>query len=557
MRISCYRWSSPVGIVLASLILVACTGTSQTSTSTTSSTGAVTANGSSGSGQPSDPAGSSAAPSTAPTGGGTISADSVQAAVGELDTIVKKGMDTTTVPGVAVAVVYQGKVLVAKGYGLREVGRPETVDADTVFQLASVSKPLGATALAVAVTQGKLSWDDPIQKGLPDFRLADPWVSSHVTIADMYSHRSGLPSSDHSSDILEDLGYNQQEIFDRLRLDPLAPFRDSYAYSNYGLTSGGESAAAALGESWQDLVKSELYDPLGMTATNSTFAGVQAQGNRAALHKKTDGTWVPELKFDIDNQAPAGGASSSVNDLSKWMTMLLAGGVVDGKQFIDEKNLLEMWGPQIARESAAKIGLRTPFYGFGWNVEYDSGGRLVVQHSGAFSTGAATNVLLVPAEGVGIITLTNGDPVGLPEAVNNAFLDQVKYGQQTKDWLTLYGQAFSHLEAAPGTTDFTKPPATVAPAGPNSTYVGTYANDYWGPITVTASGADLAFSIGPESQVYPLTHYTGDQFFFTQRGESGFGLLSGAPFAKGADGTETLTIDAWNVNKLGVFTRAS
>lgn len=524
---SCLRGGGAVLVVVA---LAGCTETSGPGAATTS------------------PAGSGGGAS------GQITAESVQAAVAALDGIVTADMSAITVPGAAVAVVYGGKVLTAKGFGIREVGRPEKVDADTVFQLASVSKPLGSTAVAAAATSGKVAWTDSVQKGLPGLTLKDPWISTHVTIGDMYAHRSGLP--DHSGDILEDLGFSQDEIFGKLRQEPLSPFRDNYAYTNYGVTAGGESAAKSVGSTWTQFTQDFLLKPLGMSSTTYSFAELESRQDRAALHAKENGQWKPNLKFDVDRQAPAGGASSSVNDLAKWVTMLLAGGKADGKTIVGEKDLLTVWAPQSVRQPAAKIGAKTGFYGFGWNIDYDSNAKLMVQHSGAFGTGAATNVLLLPEAGLGIITLTNGEPVGLPEAINYAFIDQAKYGKQTNDWLKIFNQAFTSLEAvAPGETDYSKPPATVTPAKPNATFVGTYANDFYGPAVVAESGSGPTLTLGPKKLTFPMTHYTADQFTVTGTTET-FRGVQGMAFAAGPDGAESLTIQAMNESKLGVFTRS-
>lgn len=323
---------------------------------------------------------------------GTISQETVQRGVAALDGIVRDDLAATMVPGVAVGVVYQGKVLYAKGFGVRQVGQPATVDADTVFQLASVSKAISSTVIAAAVQGGKVAWTDPVRKYLPDFALADPWVTEHVTIADVLAHRSGLP--DHAGDLLEDLGFDQAAILAKLRLEPLAPFRAHYAYTNYGLTAGGVAAAAASGKAWPDLAQEAVFGPLGMASTSFRYADFEQRPDRATLHVKSNGSWQANGNFDVESQAPAGGASSSVNDLAKWMTMLLA---QDG--LLSAASRQTIWQPQVVRQPAESLGGRTGFYGLGWNVDYDSAGRPTVQHSGAFSHGAATNVLLLPGEG--------------------------------------------------------------------------------------------------------------------------------------------------------------
>jgi CubicO group peptidase (beta-lactamase class C family) len=177
-----------------------------------------------------------------------IPAGRIPAAVARLDSIIEGVLAETGVPGLAAAVVHDGQVLYAKGFGVRDVNTLAPVDAATVFRLASVSKPLSSTVVAGAVGKGAMKWTDPVVAQLPSFALADPYVTAHVTYADLFSHTSGLP--DHAGDLLEDLGYDQAYILNRLRLEPLEPLRAEYAYTNFGLTAAAEAAAAAAGRSW-------------------------------------------------------------------------------------------------------------------------------------------------------------------------------------------------------------------------------------------------------------------------------------------------------------------
>jgi CubicO group peptidase (beta-lactamase class C family) len=194
----------------------------------------------------------------------------IDMAVGKVDELVAEIMQRTGVPGIAVAVVKDGEVVLAKGYGVREIGHPEPVDADTVFQLASVSKSVGATVVAKQVGAGVVRWEEPIADHLPWFALADPAVTAMLTIGDLYSHRSGLP--DHAGDDLEDLGFGRREVLERLRFAPLKPFRITYAYTNFGVTAAAEAVAAAAGTDWETLSETALYRPLGMERTSSRFA---------------------------------------------------------------------------------------------------------------------------------------------------------------------------------------------------------------------------------------------------------------------------------------------
>src|SRR4051794_16531320 len=210
----------------------------------------------------------------------------IEAAVGRIDGLAEDLLQRTGVPGLAVAVVHDDQVVYAKGFGVRKVGTDEPVDENTVFQLASVSKPLGATVIAGSVGRGKVSWEDPINEYLPHFALADPFTSRRVTIADLYAHRSGLP--EHIGDLQEDMGYGQREILRRLRYVPLAPpLRSGYAYTNFGLTVGALAAARAERSSWQALSSRNLYAPLGMTATSSRLLITRAL---PGVHSGTSGS---------------------------------------------------------------------------------------------------------------------------------------------------------------------------------------------------------------------------------------------------------------------------
>jgi CubicO group peptidase (beta-lactamase class C family) len=204
--------------------------------------------------------------------------NAVDNAVAKLDGIADDLMRTSGVPGMAVAVVHGGKTVYAKGFGVKDVRSNEKVDPDTVFQLASLSKPLSATVVAHQVGTNAIAWDTPIVSKLPWFAVSDPMVTQMVTIGDMFSHRSGLP--DHAGDMLEDLGYDRRYVLERLRQLPLDPFRISYAYTNFGLTAGAEAVAVGAGRSWEDLADEVLIRPLGMAST--TTGSPTMKGGRIA-----------------------------------------------------------------------------------------------------------------------------------------------------------------------------------------------------------------------------------------------------------------------------------
>ncbi len=447
----------------------------------------------------------------------TLTLAQVEGSTGQLDQIVGDVMGATGIPGVAVGVVFDDQTVITKGYGVRENGKEATVDDETVFQLASLSKPIGATAVAGAVGDRALAWDDTITTYLPDFQLSDPYVTDNVTVADMYSHRSGLPGSFAGND-LELMGYGQEEILTRLRYLPLEPFRATYDYSNFGMTVGGVAAATAAGTTYPELVQEELFVPAGMTSTSASYADYLAQDDKALIHAKVDGTFQAKFTRDPDAQAPAGGVSSNVVDLSRWMRLQLNDGSLDGEQIIDGDALDETHRGHMNSRATGDPTEPIRQYGLGWDLSQNEADPALVQwaHSGAFTTGAGTTVRLLPQLGLGVVVLTNGAPVGGAEAIADAYIDTLLNGTVTKDWASIWAERFAPI---------TSPPEIPVPANPvaakaDSAYVGTYRNDYYGTVTITAKDGGLVMAWGPDdSRTLALEHYDGDVFVYADSPE--------------------------------------
>ncbi len=486
-------------------------------------------------------------------GGPQITSEQVSQAVREIQKICSSEIEQDAVPGLAIAVVFQDQVVSAAGFGVRDVKTREPVNADTVFQLASLSKPIGSTLVAELVGERKISWDSKISDLDPDFQMSDPWVTREITLRDFYSHRSGLP--EHAGDLLEDLGFTRKEILDRLRFQkPNSSFRSQYAYTNFGITEAGVAAARAYNLTWENASEQKLYKPLGMHSTSSRYADFMARMNKALGHVLINGQWVQKYKRDPDTQAPAGGVSSSVNDLAKWMRLQLADGRLDGHPVVDEKALSATHSPQMLTGFSPLTGSPT-FYGLGWNVNYDTEGRLRLGHSGAFALGAGTFVLLVPSEHLGIVVLTNAYPIGLAEGIAFTFTDLALYGKTTQDWLQLFKKVFAN-PAAVGVTfgaDYSRPPTPPTPPLARNAYLGTYNNNFFGEIQIVEKGDGLAIVEGPHKRVYPLKHYDRDIFTYETEGENAVGA-TGVTFTMGPDGKPaTVVVENLNVGGEGTF----
>lgn len=468
-------------------------------------------------------------------------------AVARLDGLAQDLMASSRIPGMAVAVVHGGKTVYARGFGVRDARSADAVDTDTVFPLASLSKPIAATVVAHEVGSGVIGWDTPVTQKLPWFTLSDPAATGMLTIGDLFAHRSGLP--DHAGDLLEDLGYDRRTILNRLGLLPLAPFRASYAYTNFGVTAAAEAVAVAAGRSWEDLSAEVLYRPLGMSSTSSRFADFSARDDKAVGHVKVDGRYQPRYSRNPDAQSPAGGVSASVNDVARWLAMLLADGRHDGTTIVEPDALLPAVTPQMVSNPPAQPAMRAGFYGYGFNVGTSPAGRVHLSHSGAFSLGAATTFVAIPAADVAIAVLTNAAPSGVPETLAAEFADLVEFGEIREDWRALYAKAFADMDEPFGELAGKPAPAHPAPARPLASYAGLYRNDYWGPATVAEQNGALTLSLGPRPEVYPLTHWDADVFTFPLTAENAPpGSLSTATFSGG-----TLTLEYFDADKLGRF----
>ncbi|HET7716221.1 MAG TPA: serine hydrolase [Bauldia sp.] len=478
----------------------------------------------------------------------TATIDKVQAAIPRIEAMAREAVEKGLVPGLAIGIVFGNEVVYLGGFGVREVGRPDKVDADTVFQLASFSKPIAATVVAALVSDGAVSWDSKIADLDPLFRLHDPYPSEQVTVRDLFAHRSGLPGA--AGNELEAIGFDRTEILHRLRLvPPESSFRSGYSYSNFGITAGAVAAAAGAGYVWEEAAEEKLYEPLGMTSTSSRHSDFLTRANRAALHVMVGDAWTAKVTRDPDAQSPAGGVSSNVRDLVKWLTLEINSGRYDGRQLISKAAIGATHEPVIVRGKNHITGA-TGFYALGWDVDYGDHGT-VWSHAGAFSAGTRTLVSILPGEELGIVVLANAFPTGLPEAIADAFYDTVLDGAPSRDWIAtwngIYDSAFGPKAMAAIGAALATPPAEPAPALPLAAYAATYANGYVGDAVVTVEGAGLVLALGPDgAKRYPLRHFDRDTFVYSFSPEIPE-VLSSAVFAVGPDQkAAALTLDDFN-----------
>ncbi len=486
----------------------------------------------------------------------TVTREKVSAALPKLEALARGLVDDGSVPGLAIAVVHDDEVVYLKGFGVRESGKPASVDADTVFQIASLSKPVSSTVVAALVSEGVVSFDARIADLDPGFRFADPYPTAEVTVRDLFAHRSGLPGT--AGDDLEDIGYDRAEVLRRLRfVPPSSSFRAGYSYSNFGLTEAAVAAARATGKSWEEIAEEKLYRPLGMNATSSRHADFLARVDRAALHVKLGGAWVAKIDRDPDAQAPAGGVSSSARDLARWMRLELGGGLYDGKRLIGQAAIDATHAPLMTRGANPVTGA-TSFYGLGWNVEFGRHG-LSFGHAGAFSVGARTLVTLYPEAKLGVVVLSNAFPTGAPEGLSDRFADLVFDGTSGKDWVKAWDHAYEGLfgpaEAA-AMAAYASTPAPPTPALRSDAYVGRYANAYAGDALVANENGALVLKLGPNgARSYPMRHFDRDIFLTFPDAETPQ-RPSSVRFLVGSSGkASAMTVEQLDANGLGTWRR--
>ncbi|MBX3415782.1 MAG: serine hydrolase [Pirellulales bacterium] len=484
-----------------------------------------------------------------------VTPERVKSAVAALDKLAADTLRRTGVPGIAVAVVAHDKVVFLKGYGVREAGKPAPIDADTVFQLASVSKPITSTVLAALVGEKKFGWDDRVIDRDPGFCLYDAASTRELRVRDLLCHRSSLP--DHCGDLLEDLGYDRATILHRLRYQPPdSSFRAAYAYTNFGYTEGALCGALAAGTTWEDLAREKLYAPLGMKSTSSRFVDYAQAPNRALLHSLVDGKWVAKNTRQPDAQSPAGGVSSTLNDITRWLRLSLAEGKFEGRQIVDPAALFETHSPQIVTNFDPQGG-RMVTYGLGWIVEMERGGRVLLKHSGGFDLGMRTEVALLPADEIGIAVFSNAGPTGIPEAIVESFFDLLFDGKVQRDWVEFANRMFAlQIEREAGERfDYSQPPVNPVAPAENATYTAKYRNDFFGEIEIAARQGVLQLLLGPKKQPFPLKHWNRDVFTYEPTGEMAAGT-SGVTFLVGPSGkADRVLLENLNIHGMGTFAR--
>src|SRR5437764_1783406 len=346
--------------------------------------------------------------------------------VAELDSFITRTLQQYQVPGAAIAVVRDGKVVLVKGYGVRNVTKPGAVDENTIFQLASVTKTLTAAAAATVVDEGKLDWDRPIFNYLPEFVGYDPYMTRWLTERDLLAQRTGWP--EFTGDQLDSFGYDRAEILRRLRFfKPRYSLSEVAQYSNPGFFVAGEVAARAAKQSWNELVEQSLLKRLDMSRSGTVIKALQ-DSNATAAHAFVDGKIAVVEPSELDVTGAASSGTSTAADMSKLLLMLLNRGTYNGKSVLKPETVAEMFKRSMVSKidftDLPPISDKTGFY-YGLGVgSYDYAGHQIIEKGGALA-GVRTIIVLVPDKNAGIVVLANLNLTAFPEAVRAYFLNQL------------------------------------------------------------------------------------------------------------------------------------
>lgn len=429
-----------------------------------------------------------------------------------------------SVPGLSIAVVQDGKVLLAKGYGLKKMGDTGRVNEHTLFPIASNTKAFTATALAMLVEEGKIKWDAPVINYLPWFRMSDPWVTAQITVRDLLVHSAGIPA--YAGDILlfPPSTYTRRQILEKLKDIPLVKgFRTTYAYDNILYVAAGEVIEEVSGISWSEFIRTRILEKVGMNETISRFSSLNADMNIATAHVRLHNKVVADDQFlqqDIgDAGGPAGSIASNAVDMAVWMlTRLDSGRAPNNTRLLNADATTTLWNIvtpiPVTTVPAILKPAQADFYGYALGVRVLNYGPFKIISHGGKLDGAVSHVLLVPGLKLGITILTNQESSAAYMCIIYHLLDYYMH-RPGYNWLGAYKQLLD-TSLVQWQRDWDKavikPPATAPVPKVSSKYTGLYTDNFYGGLEITLNNGKLyiAFKQTPQltGVVTPLQYET-------------------------------------------------
>jgi CubicO group peptidase (beta-lactamase class C family) len=431
-------------------------------------------------------------------------------ALASFDNIVERGLKELNVPGAAVAIVKDDEVILAKGYGFRDVENKIPMTADTLLAIGSSSKAFTTFAMGVLVDEGKMEWEKPVRNYIPWFRLHDPSASERLTPRDLVTHRSGLPRHDISW--YNNYEATREEFVRRLAyLQPTADLRERFQYNNFMFLTAGYLVEVLTDKKWEDAIRTHVFRPLGMERTNFSVEDSQKDTDHALPYRERKGK-LEKIPFrNISNIGPAGSINSCVNEMSHWLLVHLNGGKYDGKQIIGPQTIQDMHLAHMPTGETPAIPEVTPAsYGLGWFVDSYKGHPRV--HHGGNIDGFSSMVSMLPQDGLGFVVLVNKNGAALNELLIRHASDLV-LGLETKDWIGLAAKekaAGQKVEEEAGKKKLTRRREGTTPAHDLDEYTGEYFHPGYGDLKVFLESGEIHFTFNGITT--PLEHWHYETF---------------------------------------------
>jgi CubicO group peptidase (beta-lactamase class C family) len=448
-----------------------------------------------------------------------------------LEIYIPREMKNWNLPGLAITVVKDGKVVLSKGYGVQEMGTENKVNEETLFQIASCSKAFTATSLALLAHQKKISLDDTVRRWMPGFHLQDPLADKQVTLRDLLCHRIGMQTFQ-GDFVFWGSNFSRKEIIGLMAKEkPVYGFRSQYGYCNAAFLAAGEIIPLVTGQSWDDFLATNFFLPLHMTRTSTTHAAILADKNACKAHSEWGGKLQVVPYDNIDNMGPAGSLNSCVKDLSHWLLMQLDSGRFEGKEVIPFAVLQETRKPQMIIPGTPGLfpGMHFQTYGLGWQMA-DFYGKKVIWHNGGTS-GFLTTVCFVPELNLGFSILTNSDANSMYNALRYQLLDAY-LGLPYRNYSSIYlknsqkGKVEGAKEIAGWEEKVKAKPVLPVEA---KAFAGTYINELYGKMIVTVQDGKIGASFEHHPTMFAKLEYMGDNTFRCSFNSPLWGI-SAAPF---------------------------
>ena len=437
-----------------------------------------------------------------------------EAPLNGFDDYINKALREWEVPGLAIAIIKDDRIVLAKGYGVRKLGDPAPVNERTLFAIGSSSKAFTAASVAMLVDEGKLKWDDPATKYLPDFVLYDPYVTRELTVRDLLSHRSGLERGDL---LWYGTEYDRDEILRRTRfLKPTWSLRSTFGYQNLMFLAAGQLIARVSGKSWDEFIRQRIFTPLSMTASNTSIRDLKNADNVSSPHAKIEDKVAVIPWRNIDNIAPAGSINSNVVEMAQWVRLQLGQGEYQKQRLLSSGATKEMQSSQTVIRAEPPYSLFYPEahflnYGLGWFL-HDYRGRKVVEHGGAID-GMRAQVAMLPEEKLGLVILTNMGGTTLPLPLMFRIFDAY-LGAPPRDWSAEMFKTMKAFEEQGKAAQKKAEAERIKDTRPSlalGEYAGTYKNDLYGEVKVSHQNGKLGVRFGPAFDG-DLEHWHYDTF---------------------------------------------